>query len=316
MRFRGAPYRFVANLTNVSLDVDVPDGVYSAFTLAGWLRGVDYGTLCALNSDGDAGSGLGVNSSGYPEAKLVDQGSVKKTITATIGVLDDEWHFLAFVFDGNVLKLRVDDEETVTEDYSYSMAGTSTLFRIGEGTGVHWGYLNDKVAECIFFDRALSDSELDGLFKSPHSPPSGAVAYVRFISGKGDPVDVSGNPISYSGTLEWRYEPFTSGLIVDLPWEPKSVTKTVSRKIQVTPIMLMSPLMVNFGVDRMMYRLEYTLDDDNLVASLEQLVEDDWQQPIYVDGVVKGFYYCQRFDYVKKPPKFYVCRLDLWQVKV
>ena len=284
--------------------------------MAGWFRGGDYGTLCALNSDGDAGSGVGVNSSGNPEAKLADQGSTKKTLTASIGVLDDEWHFLAFVFDGSVLKLRVDDEVTVTEDYSYSIAGISSLFRIGDGTGVHWGYLNDKVAECIFYDRALSDSELDSLFKSPHSPPSGAVAYVRFIKGEGTPDDVSGNPVSYTGTLEWLYEPFTSGRIVDMPWEPKSVTKTVSRKMQATPIFQAFPLLVNIGVDKLVYRLEYVLADDSIVSDLETLAELDSEQPLWVDGVIKGFYYCQRFDYVKKPPKFYVCRIDLWQVKV
>jgi len=316
MRFRGAPYRWIGKLTNARVDVDVPDAVYSAFTFAGWLRGTNYGTLCALDSDGSAGSGLGVRSDGKPEAQLTDQGTVKTSIVGNVSVLDDAWHFLAFTFDGSVLKLFVDGVLAASQDYSYSVVGTSSIWRIGAGTGSHWGNLNDKVAECIFFDHALSDSEVEGLFKSPHSPPSGAVAYVRFIKGEGTPDDVSGNPVSYTGTLEWLYEPFTSGKIVDMPWEPKSVTKTVSRKMQATPIFQAYPLLVNIGVDKLVYRLEYVLDDDTIVSDLETLVELDSEQPLWVDGVIKGFYYCQRFDYVKKPPKYYVCRLDLWQVKV
>lgn len=141
--------------------------VLASFTLAGWGKLIlpEDGTIVSVRAGG-AGSALGANINGKPEAKIINSGNVRLTMTASKTMYDGNWHHLALTFDNTSLKgtLYVDGTVVASGTASSGVTGSTDYVRIGEDTGMAWGNWDGNIDDVYVYNRVLTSDEVYGMW--------------------------------------------------------------------------------------------------------------------------------------------------------
>jgi len=139
---------------------------------------------------------LGI-ASGKQTIEWYDSGA--QSIQGTSNIADNNWHHLVFVSDGaGTVSLYVDGALENSGAFVHTSGSTST--RLGsqyEGNPIYSYFFNGSLDEVLFFDRALSASEIAAIYGAgcAGTCPSGLVSWWK---GNGDANDSLG---TYNGTL-------------------------------------------------------------------------------------------------------------------
>ncbi|MCB0194085.1 MAG: LamG domain-containing protein, partial [Anaerolineae bacterium] len=161
---------FNRSVTNQRLSVDTANGNFktTAFSLGGWLYPTDLNSSDLLQETGlyDV-SIVGAGAYAYPRARIYLNGhTLEVTGDASQDVEQNAFNhvMLTFYFDEATttatLKLYLNGELIDTDTYSAALLGTSSTMVIGDSFS---GYLDD----IEYYNRALSDAEIDALVNQP-----------------------------------------------------------------------------------------------------------------------------------------------------
>lgn len=185
----------------------------SSFTLAAWFKTnststTNQGTILAIGRyDGStqvAQSGVGLYG-GTVQARAVKDGSYSwgTLSTATSTYNDNNWHYAAMTFDNasSIANLYVDGQLASSMAVTADFNQTISTYRVGGGTGAHWGGFNgtsNELDEVAIYPRALSASEIASHYNAGN--PSAIIGGNYLLSSAYD----SGQEANTISGLKWR----------------------------------------------------------------------------------------------------------------
>lgn len=181
---------------NTSLDIDTnPADVPQDFTIGAWVKA---GVIPVTGSNGyfvDKGTGSLVD--GYGLAIIGNQFAFitdgngasggKSTLLADGAATPGTWYYIAGVRESGVKKLYVNKVlQSATPTDARELSDTSRHFFIGK-PDADGGYFQGMVDEVVFYNRALSQSEITDLYNK-----ASLVAYYKMDETSGSIYDYSG----------------------------------------------------------------------------------------------------------------------------
>jgi hypothetical protein len=150
--------------------VDIPEGPFNitnAITIMAWVNVQAYPNFSGLFGHGDASWRLSVNGSGEPGA---NDGGPPADATATINILDGNWHFVLYTYTGNTNaanngSLYVDGALAANNSVEQTPAGDNLDVWIAGAPDYGTArLLNATIAHAAIFTEALSAAEVAALY--------------------------------------------------------------------------------------------------------------------------------------------------------
>lgn len=146
---------------------DYVSGVFSKevseFTISGWAYFIDLGNSGAVFSaySGSAGVFYGrfLSASRRPNFYTLPFGGSEHQLTAPDSVSLNEWHHLAYVYDGAMKRIYVDGAEVASAALPNATFSFSS-FEIGRSEGAAGRVFEGMIDEVRFYGRALAPSEI------------------------------------------------------------------------------------------------------------------------------------------------------------
>lgn len=113
-----------------------------------------------------------------------DTGSAS-TYIPTAGTLLDQWHFVAATFDevSDFRRIYWDGALVVNDVYTASHNTNTIGVRIGEGVSFTNRFFQGRIDEVALYDRALSTSEISGIYASSVPEPMAAGTIALGLAG-------------------------------------------------------------------------------------------------------------------------------------
>ena len=181
---------------NTSLDIDTnPADVPQDFTIGAWVKAgaipvTDFNGYFVDKGTGGFVDGYGLAIIGNQFAFITDGNGVsggKSTLLADDTVTAGTWYHIAGVRESGVKKLYVNKIlQSATPTEARELSDTSTQLVIGKPDADD-GYFQGTVDEVVFYNRALSQSEITDLYNK-----ASLVAYYKMDETSGDIYDYSG----------------------------------------------------------------------------------------------------------------------------
>jgi hypothetical protein len=92
-------------------------------------------------------------------------GVTAQYLTASQVLTENEWHYLAFVWDGTIKKIYIDDKsDPSTQTFTGPISYWHQNAMIGRRSSVSMAYFNGTIDEVRIYNRALSAEEIQALY--------------------------------------------------------------------------------------------------------------------------------------------------------
>jgi hypothetical protein len=159
--------------------VEVPDSSSwdfgtGNFSVGGWFKGdalpsFPYATFIGRNTGtgdgwGDIDWNIHILANGKPEFQASNNGSPGVTLSAPTNVVDNQWHHIAVTRTGNRFDIYIDGISEANITSVIIVRNTANPVRFGWAYA-HTSYLNSLIDEVEIYNRALSASEIQAIFK-------------------------------------------------------------------------------------------------------------------------------------------------------
>jgi hypothetical protein len=125
-------------------------------TAEAWVKTTQLGTRAGIVESGEVYLRLASDGSGKAEYVTYIAGGTRTGVSTTV-VTDGNWHYLAYTFDGNVIKLYVDGKVENTQAISGTLFKYSKPLHIGQENNF---YFNGSIDEVRIYKRALTAEEI------------------------------------------------------------------------------------------------------------------------------------------------------------
>jgi len=93
-------------------------------------------------------------------------------------IIDQDWHHVVAVYNGNLLQLYVDGILLKTEELSGNLKGSSADLLIGSQNTVN--FFSGQIDEAMIFDRALTAEDVTYLYANNYNPSNGNDALTNY----------------------------------------------------------------------------------------------------------------------------------------
>jgi len=159
----------------------IPNGITSYIICKGW-----YGLAMAFTPTNKLSAGV----PGYTGGKIIE---------SSTKISSNEWHHVAFTFDGSTRRLYIDGNLDTTSAIDHTVVLSSSNLVVGGNSSEKGDFLKGKLDEVRIWKRARSETEIrETINHMPTGTQQDLVAYWNFDDGTAG--DISGS--TNDGTLQ------------------------------------------------------------------------------------------------------------------
>ncbi len=199
--------------------IDTPLGINGNFnneiSIGFWLKGnqisTDQGMITLRNAPGQF---TGFTDFGGIAFQVSGVGQGVLALNTNVDVADNNWHCIVGTYNGNELKLYVDNQEIGSLIAPFSQLLIQSTFRFGHDNEPIFGnnrYLNGTLDDIGIWNRALTQQEITDLYNGNICYQTVSVTDTLFIN-----TNITGfNPITYENTIRIWPNPTNDHITID-----------------------------------------------------------------------------------------------------
>ena len=150
-------YIDIPGTNNLNLNV-------GGLSLAAWINFTEPSDIHAIVGKHISGYWNGYYLMVRPATKIEFYTDSEYGLQASDSYNDGNWHFIAGVYDGTLMKLYVDGMQKATQSKTYTNLNDSTIMIGKHHFGVTHCYFNGKIDDIRIYDRSLTELEVTALF--------------------------------------------------------------------------------------------------------------------------------------------------------